>query len=322
MALLRSAVRSRYAPNSISCVNMKKASFFLKAFQIALVVVCFVLVERFCDQKTGGFQITKIESDHPFNPQWETPPPSDTEWEEIDQMLDQRFTFFSYGGQAYVFLSDDGKTVLKLFKQHHMRVPAWIKSFPLPKVWKRVRNKWVYRKEDKFVLFFDSCKIAFDDFRERTGLIYLHLNKTDYLNKQITIVDKLGIEHQIDLDQTDFALQHRAKLPKNHFESLRKKNQIELAKSSIDSILKMMVERSQKGIADRDPNLRRNCGFIQDQAIEIDLGSYTRNETLKIPFIGKTDVYQKSLQLKRMISKTYPELSPYLEERLGEILQE
>ncbi len=299
---------------------MKKSSLFLKAFQIVLAITAFILVERFCHQKTGGFQIAKTQSDRPFNPKWETPPPTEQDLAELDQIFDQPFKFFSYGGQAYVFLSEDGETVLKLFKQHHMRTPEWIKKFPLPKTFKRIRNKWVYRNEEKFLLFFDSCKIAFDDFRDKTGLIYLHLNKTDYLQKQLTIIDKLGIAHQIDLDQTDFALQYRAKMTKKHFQTLKNKNQLAAGKESIDSILEMMVERSQRGIADRDPNLRRNCGFIGNQAIEIDLGSYTHNETLKIPFIGKTDIYQKSLQLKRMISKIYPELYPYLEERLEEIL--
>jgi len=299
---------------------MKKTSIFFKSLQIVFLIISIIFIERFCHQKTGGFQISKIESDHPFNPEWETPAPSEEEAENIRNILDQKYTFFSYGGQAYVFLSEDGKSVLKLFKQHHLRVPAWIKSFPLPKTFKRIRNKWVHRKEGKFDLFFNSCKIAFDNFRDHTGLIYLHLNPTDYLNQQITIVDKLGIEHQIDLDHTDFALQQRAKLPKNHFHRLKKRNDYESAKRSLDSLIDMIVARSQRGIADRDPNIRRNCGFVGEKAVEIDLGSYTRSEILKIPFICKADIYQKSQQLKRMISKAYPELSPYLDQRLNEIL--
>lgn len=301
---------------------MKKSLILIRWFQIALLIVSLIFIERFCHKKTGGFQISKIESDHVFNPQWATPIPSDQDQQHILTLLDQRYTFFRYGGQAYVFLSDDGKTVLKLFKQHHLRVPAWIKTFPLPKTFKRIRNKWVRRQEDKFNLFFNSCKIAFDDFRDYTGLIYLHLNPTDYLNQQMTIVDKLGIEHKIDLDHTDFALQHRAKLPKKHFRSLRKKNDFESAKKSLDSLIDMIVERSQKAIADRDPNIRRNCGFFGEQAVEIDLGSYTRSQTLKIPFMCKADIYQKSLELRLMISKNYPELYPHLDRRLTEVLYE
>ncbi len=315
---LRSKVFS--GVNFIIYRRMKKSLIVIRSLQIALLIISFIFIERFCHQKTGGFQISKIESDHAFNPDWATPIPSNQERDHIRTILDQRYTFFSYGGQAYVFLSDDGKTVLKLFKQHHLRVPSWIKTIPLPKTFKRIRDKWVHRKEDKFYLFFNSCKIAFDDFRDYTGLIYLHLNPTDYLNQQISIVDKLGIEHKIDLDHTDFALQHRAKLPKKHFRNLRKKNDYTAAQKSLDSLIDMIVERSQKGIADRDPNIRRNCGFIGEQAVEIDLGSYTRSETLKIPFMCKADIYQKSFQLRRMISKNYPELYPHLDQRFTEIL--
>ncbi len=299
---------------------MKKFLIFIRSFQTAFLIISFIFIERFCHQKTGGFQVSKIESDHSFNPDWATPVPSDQERDHLHTLLDQRYTFFSYGGQSYAFLSDDGKTILKLFKHHHLRVPAWIKMLPLPRTFKRIRNKWVHLKEDSFYLFFNSCKIAFDDFRNHTGLIYLHLNKTDYLNQQVRIVDKIGIEHKIDLDRTDFALQHRAELPKKHFRSLKKKNDYAAAKKSLDSLIDMIVERSQKGIADRDPSIRRNCGFIGENAVEIDLGSYSRSETLKIPFMCKADIYQKSLQLRRMISKSYPELYPHLDKRLTEIL--
>ena len=299
---------------------MKKTPIIIRSIQIALALIALILIERFCHQKTGGFQISKIESHHPFNPEWATPTPPPDELSQIRNLLNQRYTFFSYGGQAYAFLSEDRTVILKLFKQHHLRVPNWIKQLPLPRTLKRIRNKWVHRKEDLFGIFFNSCKIAHDDFGDRAGLIYLHLNPTDYLGQRLTLIDKLGIEHTIDLDHTDFALQHRAKLPKKHFRSLKKKNDYNAAKRSLDSIIDMIVERSQKGIADRDPNIRRNCGFIGEQAVEIDLGSFTRSETLKIPFICKADIYQKTLQLKRMIAKIYPELSPHLEQRLNEIL--
>jgi hypothetical protein len=298
---------------------MKKFPLVIRSLQITLVLITFILVERFCHRQTGGFQLSKIQSDHPFNPSWATPLPSPDDLTHIRDLLSQRYTFFGYGGQAYVFLSEDRKVVLKLFKQHHLHVPDWIKQFPLPRTLKRIRNKWVHRKENLFGLFFNSCKIAHDDFGDRSGLIYLHLNPTDYLNQQLTLIDKLGIEHTIDLDHTDFAVQHRAKLPKKHFRILKKKNDFDSAKRSLDSMIDMIVERSQKGISDRDPNIRRNCGFIGEQAVEIDLGSFTRSDTLKIPFICKTDIYQKTLQLKRMIGKIYPELSPHLEERLETI---
>ena len=36
-----------------------------------------------------------------------------------------------------------------------------------------------------------------------TGLVFVHLNHTHDLQHTLTIVDRLNIEHQLDLDQLD-----------------------------------------------------------------------------------------------------------------------
>lgn len=296
------------------------SSISKRTLQIFSCLLLIILVDRFCHQQTGGFTLPKIRSNHAPDARWDLPPLDNETRQQLLSHFDRPFTFFSYGGQAYVFLSEDGKTVLKLFKQHHMRVPQWIKQLPLPHPLKKFRNKFIHRREEKLEVLFDSCKIAFDDLKENTGLIYLHLNPSQHLQKKATLVDKLGIAHEIDLDTTDFLLQQRATLASEHFAQLKARGDHKAGKASIDSLLTMMTLRSQKGIHDRDPNLRRNCGFIDNQAIEIDVGSYTYDPDLKLPFAWKNDVYRKSLQLKRLIQKNYPELYPYLEERLGQLL--
>lgn len=298
-----------------------RCSFYAKKILKTLFcVTAVILVDRFCHQQTAGFTLLKIQSNHSPHSRWEPPFLNKESDPKLFSHFEQKFTFFSYGGQAYVFLSEDGQTVLKLFKQHHMRIPTWIKLLPLPQPLNKFRNKFIHRREEKLEGLFDSCKIAFDELKEDTGLLYLHLNPTKHLQKKLTLVDKLGIAHTIDLDTSDFLLQRRALLASEHFSQLRSRGDIEAGKESIDSLLKMMAKRSQKGIYDRDPNLRRNCGFISNQAVEIDVGSYTYSPDLKLPFAWKTDVHQKSLQLKRLIQKHYPELFSYLEIQLRDLL--
>lgn len=288
--------------------------------RLLILIICIFFIHRFCHRATGGFTLLKIQSHHAYTPKWDTPPLSLEEKQALAPLFNQKFSFFSYGGQAYVFLSEDKTTVLKVFKQHHLRMPHWLKKLPLIKPLKKFRNKLVRRREETLDLFFDSCLIANDRFKEQTGLLYVHLNPTEDLNQQLTLIDKLGIEHQIDLDHTDFILQQRTRLAPRHFLHLKRTNDIEGARISLDSLLDLMVARCQKGIADRDPNLRRNCGFIGNRAVEIDIGSYSDNPVLKLPFAWRMDLYQKTLQLKRMINKRFPELSDYLSQRIEELL--
>src|SRR5690348_14115124 len=100
---------------------MKKNWSIKRALQVLFFVVACVLIHRFCHHQTGGFSIAKIRSNHAIHPEWATPPLSEQERQKLDPILNQPFKFFGYGGQAYVFLSEDGSVILKLFKQHHMR---------------------------------------------------------------------------------------------------------------------------------------------------------------------------------------------------------
>jgi hypothetical protein len=318
MALLRSAVRTRYAPIKKDCMNR----ILITSFKFLLFFIGLIVVERFCHKQTGGFQITKILSNHRFNQHWEIPSLSKQEQVELDLLLDQPYHFFSYGGQSYVFLSEDGKTILKFFKHHHMHTPHWLKKMPLPKFLSHLRSQFIKARKEKLPLFFGSCKIAYTDFKDRTGLIYLHLNKTFHLKNRLTLIDQLNIAHQIDPNTIDFALQRKVELTHKHFRRLRKERRLEEAKKSLDSLLELIVQRCQKGIADRDPNIRRNCGFIGNCAVEVDLGSYTHDETLKIPYVTKQELYYQTRKFERWINKRFPEISSHFQERLSALLEE
>jgi hypothetical protein len=280
-----------------------RTPFVIRFFKIALFLLCFFIVDRFCHRQTGGFALTKVLSDRPFNPQWEVPLLTPAEEAEVEHALNQPYRFFSYGGQSYVFLSDDGQTVLKFFKHHHMR--------PIP-----------FFRHDKLPLFFSSCTLAYRQFKERTGLLALHLNKTTHLQKKVTLIDKLNIAHQIDLDRVDFALQKRAELPYQRFRRLKKEGNLEAAQHSLNSLFELIALRCQQGIQDRDPNIRRNCGFLGDTAIELDLGSYTYDPLLATPKATRDTLDLQTRKLKRWIRKSYPELLPYFEMRLTAMLQE
>jgi len=277
--------------------------FFLKFF---LFVLGFIVVERLCHSATEGFRLQKVVSTLSFDPRWETAPPENMA--EIDQALNQPFSFLGSGGQCYAFLSQDKKFVLKLFKHHHMRVPCFYLKW-IPKLAKT--------RKERFEHIFGSFKLSYEHLKEETALVYLHLNKTDLFKKNLTLIDKLGIAHKIDLDRTEFALQKTATLAFTHLRHKMKHQDIEGAKESLSSLLQLIVTRSKRGIADRDPILKRNFGFIGNQAVEIDLGSFSKNEDLKKPYVYKRELFYETLKLRKWVKKHYPELLSYLNEAIN-----
>ncbi len=225
----------------------------------------------------------------------------------IQSTLDQPFYFLSKGGQCYAFVSQDGTTVLKFFKQHHIRLWNWFNQVtlgPLDNYRKHLIEKRVYQSS----FMFDSCKIALEELKEATGLLYVHLNQTNDFKKKLTLYDNLGILHQIDLDITDFILQKKASPSyttiKKH---LREKN-LDAAKECLASLAALIKEKEEKGIADRDFNIKTNIGFIGNQAIEIDVGSFSKGSQLET----------KKLELfKEWLADKSPELYSYLNYKLG-----
>lgn len=56
---------------------------------------------------------------------------------------------------------------------------------------------------------FQSYKIAFEKLKEASGLLYLHLNHTTDLKKQVHLVDHLGSSYQVNLDDVAFLIQKK-----------------------------------------------------------------------------------------------------------------
>ncbi len=270
-----------------------------------MCLAAIVAVERFCHKQTRGFMIYKITGSNAHGPVSALTP-------DIASILDQPFHFLSKGGQCYAFISQDKTTVLKFFKQHHIRLWNWFNQISLGPF--DDKRKYLIQKHSYQSSFmFDSCKIALEDLKEETGLVYVHLNQTNIFKKKLIIYDNLKIAHQIDLDITDFVLQKKATSSyatlKRH---MRNKN-LYGAKECLDSLVSLIKEKQDKGIADRDFNIRTNIGYVGNRAIEIDLGSFYKGPQLET----------KKLELfKEWLEDKSPELYSYLNYKLEAIYGE
>lgn len=221
-----------------------------------------------------------IQSHYPYNGAWDVQNPP------LPDVFEQRFVYLAAGGQCFAFLSEDGKYVLKFFKH------------PLKKL-----------NRD-----YSSYKLAMEKLPEETGLLFVHLNKTKNLEKKARIVDKLGIEHRVDLDRHDFILQKRAVMTYPHLLHLVQANDLEGAKEAIDSICALILNRCQKGIHDDDAKIHRNCGFIDNQAVIIDVGRFRPDVRRLDPKVQSADLIRCTEKLKAYLEEISPELALYLEE--------
>ncbi len=274
-------------------------------FAILTLLILLVALERVYYLRNRGFRIGKLIS---FQPTVNTPPSS-----EIDLMLDQSFRYFGCGKTTFVFLGEDGKTILKLFKHHHLFYKSFLFHFPFPgysDIW-RVSKRVTYEKKEhdkRHPFFFNSCAIAFSECKEETGLIYLCLQPNLHFNREIKLIDAWGIPHHLNLSKTEFALQKKTQLFFPYLEELLKQDRIGEMRVAINSLITQIVCRCKKGIGDQDPNLKINFGFLDGKVIEFDLGSYYVDPSLRSPLNAAREVFFTTSALQQWLEKHSPDL--------------
>lgn len=299
-------------------MNFRK--ILLRCFVVIVTVLVIYGLGRLYFHLTAGFTLENIASDFTHQPQWEVRPLSENEKVELKIALDQPYHYLGKGCQSYVFASQDGNYVIKFFKYQRFRLQSWLAYFPpLPAIvkYREEKNEKKWFKLDSFV---KSWKVAFENLKEETGLIFVHLNKTEDLHKKLTLFDKLGLKHQIDLDQTEFCVQRRAEMLCDVLLTYKKQNDLESAQLLIDKLLGLIISEYARGIADNDHALMQNTGIVKEKPIHIDVGQFVISEEAKAPLFYHQELFTKTYKFKRWLFENYPELGSYLDQRLHAII--
>ncbi|MES2344998.1 MAG: hypothetical protein V4494_03560 [Chlamydiota bacterium] len=286
----------------------------MKYLKCAIFIVLAILLQRFCHKQTDGFALRKILSELSFNPAWEVTALQANESIAIKKALNQPYRYLSKGAQSYVFASEDGLYVLKFFRHDHMRAELW--HCLLTKEHRKERFALGRSKLEKD---FTSYKIAYETLQEETGLVYLHLNKTDNLHIKIPLYDKMGIQHTIDLDRMEFFLQKKVDPFFPSLEKWIKEDNLLAAQQALTELVCLLKRRFIKNIYDKDPDLNTNFGFLKGHPIQLDAGRFKHD-----PFYSNAEVYQREIlritdNLKQWLDTHNEELSLHLQKELNNL---
>lgn len=287
---------------------------------LAVLIAGLYGLGRLYFQVTAGFSLDNISSDFAYNPEWEVRPLSASENIEFKRTMGQTYHYLGKGCQSYVFLSDDGNYVIKFFKYQRSRMKPWLTYFPpLPAVvkYREEKKEMKWRKLDGFV---KSWKVAFENLKEETGLVYVHLNKTQDLKTALTIYDKIGLKHTVDLDKMEFCVQRKADMLCPTLLKYKENNDLEGAKVLITKLLNRINSEYVRGLGDNDHALMQNTGVANGEPIHIDVGQFVKDDKFKNPLLANQELFTKTFKFKVWLREEYPEAANYLEEQLGIII--
>jgi hypothetical protein len=281
-----------------------------KAFKLLLFALIAVALARFTHYQTSGFRLSKISSNTFLEEEFEARPLT----LEESKILQGKFTYFGRGIQSFAFLSEDGNYVLKIFNNRYQRKLKFLEFFYL--------QTYANVVKDKLNKTCKSYKIAYQELPEETGVLYLHLSPTYLLDRTVVVVDKLGIEHTIDLDNTGFLLQKRATLVYPQLEKFLKQGNLIAAKESLTHLLDLFLIKFQRGIADNDPLIRTNYGFIGTTPLQIDVGPLSKDIAMQNPRIYLPELTRITASLKNWLRERSPELLDHVETHLQRLYEE
>ncbi len=281
-----------------------------------LFFLCIFLTRTIYYALTEGFCLSRIETPITFSGDLSVQPPSKSTLETLTAITNQPFRYLKKGSQAYAFVSEDGRYVLKLFKFHHMQPAEWLQNIPLPEALGRYRDDLVRRRRYRIERTLTSYKLAATTLLQECGLLYAQILPSKEFSLPVTIVDSLGRTYTIDLSQHGFALQKRAALVLPSFERWIAQGDIAQAKCAIDSLVALIAARSVKGIQDSDPDLHKNAGLIGHSAVLIDIGSFYRNPDISSPPEMQQDMRKVFNRFSEWLSARSPALHVHLQSQL------
>jgi hypothetical protein len=261
---------------------------------------------------TSSFRIDKILPNN-----FEEYNKYEVQYFDVDQVFNQKFKFIDKGRQTFVFASEDDKYVIKFIRFHRYSLPMCFQICSSLPWLKNYIKKYQKELDILYSETMASYRLSYEKLQRETATIYIHLNKTNFLNKKIIIFDKLGVCHSIDLDNYGFIVQKKAKSFSK--ELLKIKNNSRAVEALLVSFFNNLDSMYKKNIINDDRHIINNLGVIDNKVVEIDIGRFALKQGLNKKDVLENEAYNYTIYLKKWLSKNIPEALPILDSQVDKI---
>lgn len=182
-------------------------------------------------------------------------PLSQVELKRLKDVFSQTFYFLGEGQSSLAYESEDQKYILKFFKPRN--------DFGIDYVMERLAG---YRLADRV-------------HKEQTGILFLHLEETNDLNIDVSILDKKINQKKIKgmtksvvpLDKVAFVLQKKANKMSLILKDSINRNDDKLVRKRLRQVFDLYEIEIDKGLVDLDPKIINNFGFIEENPVRFDV---------------------------------------------------
>lgn len=230
---------------------------------------------------------------------------------DFDSIFNQEFQYLTKGRQTYVFESKDHKYVLKCFRMHRVNPPFWTKILHKANPKEKRLNDWV-----------DSYRIADEQLKEEAGVLYVHLNPTHHLKREVTLIDKLGRKKTIPLDGMGFMIQRKFEPLMEEMLSYRNQSDSERVKEYITGFVQTISCRCHKGVLNHHHFILRDLGIADGRIVEFDVGQLYAREELKNPEGFQKEIFNYTKHFREWLNHEIPEVVVHLDAEIHRAIEE
>ncbi|MCX6988487.1 MAG: hypothetical protein NTZ52_03140 [Chlamydiae bacterium] len=292
----------------------------LHFFVITLAVFTIVLTwtDHFFFKHNKGFSIWHLYSRSKEYSIWDQEMDTKLPLSTLKGIFAEPFTYLGRGHQSIVFESADHEYVLKLCSIHsHLRAFGWLKH-PLSRMTTK-RKVIEARNITKLTETKKSHAFAFSALESGSGIVLIHMNKSENFPLNAVVRDPLGYTYTLPLKETFFLLQKKGTLIFPTLQHFLHAGQISQAKAAIENLLTFIHDRSLKGIKDDDPVLEKNYGFYGTTPFQLDTGRLRQDETLTNKGLAKKETIAITEALESWLTHISPELLAHYRETLDRL---
>ncbi|MBF5060273.1 hypothetical protein [Candidatus Neptunochlamydia vexilliferae] len=244
-----------------------------------------------------------------------TTPYTPQKGEELSPIFTQAFTFLDQGSTSEVFVSQDRKTVLKVFldKNYSSRSRKHIPF--LGKL--SAKRKELKMKKARYKATINSYALL----PKETGMLYYHFSPTDTFHQSITLIDKEGNKRTLDLDRENYLIQRKAIVAWDYIHRHVTQGDLEEARLAIKKLLTFTKLLYDQGIVLIDLQFASNFGFIDGEPTRIDTEHLTFKRSWKTSY--QTHLSEQLADFRVWIEECCPSsLLAYFDEKVAAIFQD
>ncbi len=286
--------------------------FIRKIVVFSLLMLTVGAIGKLWHFSKDGFNLNRIRFALPPVTADACTPPRD--------LLNGPYRYLGRGRQCYAFESSDGLTVLKIPRFDRYDLPfRWKWPFAFLEKW---RAPILEDRQKRLIFTMESFRIAQQELKKDTALLYSHFHETEDLPRSVPIYDRLGRRFEINLNQTAFVLQEKKPLMMPQFLEALEEQDRDKAMQILDSFLTIIERRARLGIFNKDPSFLKNFSWEEGRGVQIDIGSFYR----KTDCIDEKQIYQRSLldscgPIREWLAQLDSELLKRFEKRFSELME-